>query len=119
MGRPPLGTVEHFKDRVRECEKIGELLASSSTRLVSVIGHGGMGKTALASKVLRDLERHRWPHTDDDIPLDGIVYLSTRTAGISLERLFLGCAKLLGGESEKRLNAAWWSTDLSTSCRST
>jgi tetratricopeptide (TPR) repeat protein len=114
VGRLPLGTVEHFKDRVRECEQIGELLASPSTRLVSVIGHGGMGKTALASKVLRDLERHRWPHTDDDIPLDGIVYLSTRTAGISLERLFLDCAKLLGGESEKRLNAIWTNPQLDT-----
>lgn len=73
---------------MRECENIGELLAVPGAWLVSVIGPGGMGKTALVSKVLRDLEKNRWPHTDD-IPLDGIVYLSTRTAGISLERLFL------------------------------
>ncbi len=107
IGRPPLGVVDHFKDRIREREQIGQLLAEPTTRLVSVIGHGGMGKTALASKVLRGLEQHRWPHTDDDIPLDGIVYLSTRTAGISLERLFLDCAKMLGGEPEKKLNTVW------------
>ncbi|MCP4408690.1 MAG: hypothetical protein GY807_13175, partial [Gammaproteobacteria bacterium] len=55
-----------------------------------------------------------WPHTDDDIPLDGIVYLSTRTAGISLERLFLDCAKLLGGEPEKKLNSVWTNPKLDT-----
>jgi hypothetical protein len=114
VGRRPLGTVDYFKNRQREQETIGQLLAEPTTRLVSVIGHGGMGKTALASKVLRDLEKHRWPHTDEDIPLDGIVYLSTRTAGISLERLFLDCAKMLSGDIEKRLNAIWTNSKLET-----
>ena len=114
VGRPPLGVVEQFKNRIREREQIGQLLAEPATRLVSVIGHGGMGKTALASKVLRDLEQHRWPHTDDDIPLDGIVYLSTRSAGISLERLFLDYAKMLGGEQEQQLNSIWTNPKLDT-----
>jgi tetratricopeptide (TPR) repeat protein len=112
IGRRPLDVTDYFKDRRRELMTIGELLAQPTTRLVSVIGHGGMGKTALACKVLRDLERHRWPHTDDEIPLDGIVYLSTRTTGISLERLFLDCAKLVGGEVEKRLNAIWTNPEI-------
>lgn len=107
VGRRPLDVTDYFKDRQRELMSIGELLAEPTTRLVSVIGHGGMGKTALACKVLQDLEHYRWPHTDNEIPLDGIIYLSTRTAGISLERLFLDCAKLLGGDQEKRLDAVW------------
>ena len=107
VGQRPLDVADYFKDRKREMVSIGRLLAEPTTRLVSVIGHGGMGKTALACKVLRDLERHRWPHTGDDVPLDGIAYLSTRTAGISLERLFLDCAKMLGGEQETRLNTIW------------
>lgn len=114
VGRCPLDVADYFKDRQRELVTVGQLLAEPTTRLVSVIGHGGMGKTALASKVLRDLESHRWPHTDEDIPLDGIVYLSTRTAGISLERLFLDCARMLGGEQEKRLNAIWTNPQLET-----
>jgi tetratricopeptide (TPR) repeat protein len=73
-----------------------------------------MGKTALACKVLQDLERHRWPYTDHELPIDGIVYLSTRTAGISLERLFLDCAKLLGGEEQERLNVVWTNPQLET-----
>jgi hypothetical protein len=114
VGQPPLDVANYFKDRRRELNKLGQLLAEPTTRLVSVIGHGGMGKTALACKVLRDLERHRWPHTDDDLPLDGIVYLSTRTAGIGLERLFLDCAKVLGSEQQKRLNAVWTNPQVGT-----
>ena len=112
VGRRPLDVADYFKDRERELVTIGQLLEEPTTRLVSVIGHGGMGKTAVACKVLRDLERHRWPHTDDEVPPDGIVYLSTRTAGISLERLFLDCAKVLGGEQEKRLTAIWTNPQL-------
>jgi len=114
VGRPPLDVADYFKNRSREQVTIGRLLAEPATRLVSVIGRGGMGKTALACKVLQDLERHRWPHTDDDIPLDGIVYLSSRTAGISLERLFLDCAKVLGGKQEERINAIWTNPQLGT-----
>jgi tetratricopeptide (TPR) repeat protein len=114
VGRRPQDVVDHFKNRAREQVTIGQLLAEPATRLVSVIGHGGMGKTALACKVLRDMERHRWPHTEEQVPLDGIIYLSTRTAGISLERLFLDCAKLLGGEQEKRLNTIWTNPQVGT-----
>lgn len=111
VGHPPLGVVEYFKDRTREQAEAGNLLAKPTTRLVSIVGHGGMGKTALAIKVLHDLEQRQWPHTDDDIPLDGIIYLSTRTAGITLERLFLGCAKMLDSEQP---NSIWTNPKLKT-----
>jgi tetratricopeptide (TPR) repeat protein len=114
VGQPPLNVADYFKDRQRDLEKLGQLLTEPTTRLVSVIGHGGMGKTALACKVLQDLERHRWPYTDHELPIDGIVYLSTRTAGISLERLFLDCAKLLGGEEQEWLNVVWTNPQLET-----
>jgi tetratricopeptide (TPR) repeat protein len=114
VGQPPLDVADYFKDRQRDLQKLGQLLSEPTTRLVSVIGHGGMGKTALACKVLQDLERHRWPYTEDELPVDGVVYLSTRTAGISLERLFLDCAKLLGGEEQERLNAVWTNPQLET-----
>jgi tetratricopeptide (TPR) repeat protein len=114
VGRRPLDVADYFKNRKREQETLGALLAKPATRLVSVIGHGGMGKTALACKVLRDLECHRWPYTEDQVPVDGIVYLSTRTMGISLERLFLDCSKLLDGEEEGQLNAIWTNPQLKT-----
>jgi tetratricopeptide (TPR) repeat protein len=97
---------EHFKDRVHEQDRIGALLSEDATRLVSVIGRGGMGKTALVSRVLKELERHRWPHSDQG-PVEGIVCLSARSAVINLERLFLACAEMLDGECGKALLSAW------------
>jgi tetratricopeptide (TPR) repeat protein len=121
VGQLPLDVADYFKDRQRDLQKLGQLLAEPTTRLVSVIGHSGMGKTALACKVLQDLERHCWPSLDDQagaglptVPLDGIVYLSTRTAGISLERLFLDCAKLLDDERQEQLAAVWTNPQLGT-----
>jgi hypothetical protein len=39
--------------------------------------------------------------------VDGIAYLSTRTEGISFERLFLACARLLGGKDRAELERVW------------
>jgi hypothetical protein len=58
--------VAHFKDRLREIQALCDHLAEGSVRLVSVVGRGGMGKTALVSKVLADLERGVLP----SLPLD-------------------------------------------------
>ena len=48
--------VAHFKDRLREIHALCDHLADGGVRLVSVVGRGGMGKTALACRVLADLE---------------------------------------------------------------
>jgi uncharacterized membrane-anchored protein YhcB (DUF1043 family) len=53
----PLDVTHTFKDRLREMRALCEHLADASVRLVSIVGRGGMGKTALASRVLADLER--------------------------------------------------------------
>lgn len=107
VGERPSRLVEYFKDRTSQRAELGKLLADPKTRVVSVIGRGGLGKTALASKVLADMEHNIWPHTDERIAVDGIVYLSTRTGGITLERLFHACARLLGGERESSLLRVW------------
>ena len=98
----------YFKTRNPQQKQVGEYLASSSTRVVSVIGRAGIGKTALASKVLNDLEQGRWPHTEDKIPVEGIVYLSTRGGDeITLGQLFRSCGEMLGDEDNKSLDKIW------------
>ncbi|MFN2110685.1 MAG: hypothetical protein ACK2UI_13555 [Anaerolineae bacterium] len=52
----PLDVTHTFKDRVREALALREHLSDGTVRLVSVVGRGGMGKTALVSRVLADLE---------------------------------------------------------------
>src|SRR5262249_2706315 len=57
-----LPDVANFKDRVYEQQRISALLSKPTTRIVSLISRAGMGKTAIASKVLGDVEVNRWPH---------------------------------------------------------
>jgi len=108
VGRLPLPDLTHFfKGRSQEQSELSRLLAEPSTHVVSIIGRGGIGKTALATKLLMDLEKGHWPHTEDSLSVDGIVYLSTRTDGITLEQIFHDCAQMLGGKREEELNKTW------------
>lgn len=112
VGHPPRDVTTLFKDRTEHRARMGSLLTDPATRLISVIGRGGMGKTALATKILRDIEQGNWPQTDESPDVDGIVYESTRTNGIQLERIFLDCAQMLGAERADELGTIWAMTNL-------
>ncbi len=105
---------DHFKGRLHEQKQLGSCLAEPSTRLVSILGRPGIGKTALATRVLGELEHNRWPHEGSAAKVDGIVYLSTRTGGgVNLESLFISCATMMGGEREDALHRTWANSQLS------
>ena len=86
----PLDVTHAFKDRLREMQALCDHLADTRVRLVSIVGRGGMGKTALASRVLADLEHGILPVPGEDreIVVDGILYLSARSTGLGLERIY-------------------------------
>ena len=107
VGQRLLNVTDVFQGRTPEREALGRMLADKSTHVVSIIGRAGIGKTALASKILADLEQNLWPHTQEQIPVDGIVYLSTRSNGITLDRLFHNCTRMLGGKVQEQLNRVW------------
>jgi tetratricopeptide (TPR) repeat protein len=105
----------NFKTRNPQQKLVGEYLANPSTRVVSVIGRAGIGKTALASKVLNDLEQGRWPHTENEKPVDGIVYLSIQFGDeITLAQLFTSCGEMLGGKSQEDLKDIWTKSTVKT-----
>ena len=69
---------ERFHGRTPHVKEVGEYLASTSVRLVSLIGPSGIGKTALAAQLLSEIEANRWPADLAVARVDGIAYLSTR-----------------------------------------
>jgi tetratricopeptide (TPR) repeat protein len=122
VGQHILDLGASFKGRVEEQKELGTWLAEPATRLVSIVGRPGIGKTALASKVLGELEHNSWPpardssgQNDSSVTVNGIIYLSTRTSGVNLETLFTNCATMLGGEREDTLHRTWASSQLSVS----
>jgi tetratricopeptide (TPR) repeat protein len=111
-GRPPLDIRSYFKDRERERERIRELLADPATRLVVVVGRGGMGKTAVACQVLGELEENAAASGWDGDTVSALVYLSTRTGEVSLERIFRECGSLVDAEARLRLERVWVNQNL-------
>jgi hypothetical protein len=114
VGRPPRGVTDFFKDRVEERRKLLQLLADTKTRLVSIIGRGGIGKTQIALKILRQLEQGCWPKDEEQRAVEGILYLSQQNTHITLERIFLSLAKLMDPEQEADFQRIWYSSSRDT-----
>jgi hypothetical protein len=109
----PLDVTHTFKDRLREMGVLCDHLVDASVRLVSVVGRGGMGKTALVSRVLGELERGvlSVPGAERELPIDGILYLSARSTGLSLERIYADVGRMLGEPTASKLAARWIDRD--------
>jgi tetratricopeptide (TPR) repeat protein len=59
-----------FHDRVPQIQQLEDRLSDSSTRLVAVVGPGGIGKTAMVSRLLDGLRRN-----PQRLPVDAFIYL--------------------------------------------
>jgi tetratricopeptide (TPR) repeat protein len=97
----PMGAPSHFQDRHVETKLLGDFLASDDRRIVTVVGRGGTGKTAMACRLLKGLEQGQLPDDLGPLNVDGIVYLSGARIGPS--RLFGDLIKLLPQADSDRL----------------
>jgi tetratricopeptide (TPR) repeat protein len=103
---PPMAAPTWFQDRHIETGLMGDFLKDDAIRMITVVGRGGVGKTAMACRLLKSLERGQLP--DDLGPLDvgGILYLSgtyLAAHGLSFPSLFFGLCKLLPEETARHL----------------
>ncbi|GAA4878507.1 hypothetical protein [Actinomycetospora straminea] len=99
--------LDGFRDRKSYREEIGRVLASHQARLLTLVGRRGIGKSALAARVLAGLEKDVWPHTDERLPVAGLAYISVRRDGFSLETIYFNCTRLFTADTAARLRTYW------------
>ncbi|MGW6755808.1 trypsin-like peptidase domain-containing protein [Streptomyces sp. NPDC055006] len=107
VGVPVSYGIELFKNRTAERDAVVGYLSDPTIRMVTILGRRGIGKSALAAKVMDLLHRGEWPMGAEGRAPVGLVNLSTRTSGISLERLYFDCARLLDTDGEEHLRRVW------------
>jgi tetratricopeptide (TPR) repeat protein len=105
INRPPLIPPAYFQDRHIETGQIGTFLRDENMRLMTVVGRGGVGKTAMVCRLLRALEGGKLPDDGGELILDGIVYLSARSGHpVNFPNLFYDLCKLVPDETVKGLD---------------
>lgn len=98
INSPPMVTPAWFQNRHIETKMIGDCLRDDAVRMVTVVGRGGVGKTAMACRLLKALEQGRLPDDYGALNVNGIVYLngtSLAAQTLSFPSLFLSLCKLL------------------------
>ena len=100
VGAPVSYGLEIFKDRHLQREQILAWLADPATRMVTVFGRRGIGKSSLAAKIAETLAASG--------DYRGIVNLSTRSDGaITLERIFFMAAEVAEPAERDAIGALW------------
>ncbi len=102
VNAPPQAVSDLFRDRVMEMAALANHIGGETPRLISVVGRAGMGKTALACKVLDDLAKSRHP---DAPPINGLIYLTV--SELSLDRLVHDVGEMLGEPTRSQLAQRW------------
>jgi tetratricopeptide (TPR) repeat protein len=105
---PPVRAPAWFQDRHVETGMVGEFLKDPALRLMIVIGRGGVGKTAMVCRLLKALESGHLPDNEEQLDVDGILYLSPKgLRQINLAHLFSDLCKLLPGKQAELLEITY------------
>jgi tetratricopeptide (TPR) repeat protein len=108
VNQPPVAAPAYFQDRHNESEQIGQFLRAADERVLTVVGRGGVGKTAMVCRLLKALEGGRLPDDGGELDVDGIVYLSPWGAHpVNFPNLFDDLCRLLPAEAAGRLRQAY------------
>lgn len=102
---PPPGSIpDYFEGRFVETQEIADFIKSDHQKLLTIIGRAGSGKTALACRVLQNLEHGHFPNDLGELEVGGIVYLSEiSNYNINVANIFSGLLTLIDKGSAKRI----------------
>lgn len=106
---PPMTAPTYFQDRFDQTRQIADFLRDESLRLLTLVGTGGVGKTATVCRVLKALHAGHLPDDLGPLAVDGIVYLSTGSGPyrVSAPTLFEGLSKLLSPDDAAAFDALY------------
>ena len=104
---PPAVAPTWFQDRQVETGRLAGYVTDPGIRLVTVAGRGGIGKTAMVCRLLKDLEAGQIPDVKGNftaITVGGIVYLSRNgTHQVQYPTLVADLLRLLPADAAQRL----------------
>jgi len=78
VGPVPTTKSEHFQNRIAELQMLWDSIADDAVRLLLVCGRGGVGKTALVSKLVRELRPALEDGAEGQDDVGAVVYVSLR-----------------------------------------
>jgi tetratricopeptide (TPR) repeat protein len=113
---PPPGIApNYFQDRLSETKQVVEFLKDNSQRLMTIVGRGGVGKTAMICRLLKGIESGILPDDLGEMKADGIVYLSEAGSHrVNFANVFYDLCKLLKNDVAQELDAVYKNPQAST-----
>jgi tetratricopeptide (TPR) repeat protein len=120
---PPPGIApNYFQDRTVETKQVFDFLHDDAQRLMTIVGRGGVGKTAMICRLLKHLENSAIPEDlqkafsgIQPLKVDGIVYLSeSGSHHVNFTNIFYDLCKLLPKESAQELDTVYKNPQAST-----
>jgi tetratricopeptide (TPR) repeat protein len=106
---PPAVPPTWFQNRHSESKSLANFLRDPGLRLMTVVGRGGNGKSAMVCRLLKFLEVGQLPDDLGTLDVDGIVYLSNaRTSHpVTVPELYRGITQLLPEEIAQRIETLY------------
>jgi tetratricopeptide (TPR) repeat protein len=115
---PPVVAPAYFQGRTVETGIVAQFLADESTRVITMAGRGGIGKTALVCRLLKALESGKLPDDGVELSVDGIVYLSANgTRRVNLPNIFADLSQFLPEATAADLDALYKNPQVSTAAK--
>jgi tetratricopeptide (TPR) repeat protein len=113
---PPLVAPTWFQDRHLETQFMGDFLQDDALRVMTVVGRGGIGKSAMVCRLLRALEGGQLPDEGGPLAVDGIVYLSDARSfhRVTVPDLYAGLTSLLPEETRRQLDSVYRNPQVGT-----
>jgi tetratricopeptide (TPR) repeat protein len=118
INHPPITAPTYFQNRHVETGIIGDFLKDDGPSLMTVVGRGGTGKTAMVCRLLKSIENGQLPDDGGPMTVEGIVYLSsTGIRRVTTANLFADLSKLLSDEVAQQLDALYKNPQVSTDAK--